>query len=304
MVSRIPQRNLLYITAAIGVILVFANVPTIVTLYSVWAGSTIVCICSLATHLFPDYFGLHSNPALPGRLYYPLGYWNAQGLLAAIATILAIGVACSRRSPTTRGLAAAIVPILALDCFFALSRGALVALGFGLLIWLLIDPERVWTSVWFIAIAVAPILSILVAPKIAVWTQVRGHDGLWGNRVGYRGARSLPSRGSRHISACAVGGFACRSPRDPGFVYRKHPAVLACGLALWAVTAYGGPSAVARSTYDSFTAPMPARARTSQPARLSTLANQDRSELWSVAWRHARMHPLSGSGSGPSSVNG
>jgi O-Antigen ligase len=96
------------------------------------AASVVVCAVGLFSRLRPDLLETTANLAI-NRLAYPLTYWNALGLLAAIGILLLLGLSASRTEwRVTRALAAAAVPILAVTVYFTFSRGALLGLAFAL----------------------------------------------------------------------------------------------------------------------------------------------------------------------------
>ena len=73
------------------------------------------------------------DPTQGALLVGPIGYANALGILAAMATLLAIGLARDERRMAARAIfvAAAVISLVALT--LTSSRGAFVALGVGLL---------------------------------------------------------------------------------------------------------------------------------------------------------------------------
>jgi len=94
----------------------------------------------------------------------PLGYWNALGVIAAIGVVLAVGLA-SRASPrVVRAGAVGSLPVLAVALLFTQSRGALVALVFGLLVYFALDPR-----VRRVALVAAVAALMAAAATSAVW---------------------------------------------------------------------------------------------------------------------------------------
>ena len=65
---------------------------------------------ALVTRLRPDMFGLYDDPVAHGRLYQPLGYWNALGIFAAMTVVLCLGAAMRGRTQWVRVAAAAALP--------------------------------------------------------------------------------------------------------------------------------------------------------------------------------------------------
>jgi hypothetical protein len=54
-------------------------------LYGLAAAAVIVCVVGLVSRLAPDVYPVEPS-FLAGRLSHPIGYWNALGLLAALAS--------------------------------------------------------------------------------------------------------------------------------------------------------------------------------------------------------------------------
>ncbi len=77
------------------------------------AAVTVVCLAGLLSRVAPD---LLSAPptAVDERLSYPVSYWNALGLLAAIGLLVCLHLASgARQSRSVRALGAAAIPPLA-----------------------------------------------------------------------------------------------------------------------------------------------------------------------------------------------
>ncbi len=74
-------------------------------LVGILAAITAVSINGLLTRLFPDQLGVF-DPISGYRLSEPVGYWNAFGILAAMGTLIALGLA-ARSGPAIRCFAAA-----------------------------------------------------------------------------------------------------------------------------------------------------------------------------------------------------
>src|SRR5439155_25169898 len=120
---------LVYPVAALAALLLVRRTTVPQLLLGVWAGIALVCVYALATRLFPDRLG--TTTAIVGRrLAAPIGYWNALGLLAAIGTLLALGLAARARLPV-RALAGSSLVVLVPTLLFTFSRGAWLSLAVG-----------------------------------------------------------------------------------------------------------------------------------------------------------------------------
>src|SRR5438128_1790296 len=123
------------------------------------AGISIVCAAGLISRVAPDVW--HTAPDVSNeRLSYPVTYWNALGLLAALGIVLSFHLTCSfgeRRS--VRVLAAAVLPVLAATLFFTFSRGAIATGAIGLLVYVLVARPHALLSG---ALATAPCTAALI----------------------------------------------------------------------------------------------------------------------------------------------
>ena len=106
------------------------------------AAAVAVCAAGLISRILP-----HVWPTSPGvsnqRLSFPLTYWNALGILAAVGLLLTVALATSdRESRISRAIAAAAVPILATTLLFTFSRGAIAVAIIGTLVYFVIARQR------------------------------------------------------------------------------------------------------------------------------------------------------------------
>lgn len=85
---------------------------------------------------------LTNSFAANGRLDQPLSYWNAMGALAAVGVVLCVRIAADRtRTEPLRVVASvALLPLL-VGLYLTYSRGALAAVGLGLVTLALVAPE-------------------------------------------------------------------------------------------------------------------------------------------------------------------
>ena len=90
------QRSLEYLLGITAALLVARRGRLSLWLGGLALGGAAVSVYSLATRLFPDRFGAFDAHA-GYRLFVPIGYWNALGIFAAVAALLAFGVAVAGR---------------------------------------------------------------------------------------------------------------------------------------------------------------------------------------------------------------
>ncbi|MBA3429422.1 MAG: O-antigen ligase family protein [Actinobacteria bacterium] len=101
-----------------------------------------VVVAALVTRVLPDVF-----PTDPGllndRLSYPLTYWNTLGMLGSLAAIFCLHATTSLRQPApVRVAGAAALPAVAATVLFTFSRGAILAGGFALVLYVLLARPR------------------------------------------------------------------------------------------------------------------------------------------------------------------
>lgn len=130
------------------------------TLVLTWLAMLFVCLAALATRLRPDLFPIPVNLD-PDRLAFPLTYWNALGLFAAIGLILGSHLASSTRVPrSVRVLATAAIPVFAVTVLLTYSRAAIAIGALGLIAYLLLARPRGALST---LLAAAPTTAFAVA---------------------------------------------------------------------------------------------------------------------------------------------
>jgi hypothetical protein len=137
------DRALLYALALV-VFGLFRSRPGDLSLLLRWLTGVLcaVCIVALATRLLPGTFPT-SRVIANDRLTFPLTYWNAMGILSALALVLALHVAASAREPAyARVLAAAAAPAAAVTLYFTFSRGGIAAAFIGLAIYAVLGHPR------------------------------------------------------------------------------------------------------------------------------------------------------------------
>jgi len=103
-------------------------------------GTSIVLAVGLLAKVFP---GTFEPDEIFARLQQPLGYWNAVGALAAINAVLVLWFGTRRHG--YRPLNAVAYPAMAIAVaalLMSYSRGALLAFGIGIAIWLIFAPRR------------------------------------------------------------------------------------------------------------------------------------------------------------------
>lgn len=103
-----------------------------------------VAALGLGSRLLPEIVSVAQGPGSGPRLRYPLGYWNANGVVFGIGAALLLWI--SRRSllPVLRWAAVAALPALLLALYFTYSRGGVLALLVACGCLLALSHDRLW----------------------------------------------------------------------------------------------------------------------------------------------------------------
>ncbi|MDA0182645.1 O-antigen ligase family protein [Solirubrobacter phytolaccae] len=224
----------------------------------------------LSERVLPSIFALDALPSADDRLAHPLTYWNGQGALAAMGLVLAAGLAARGQR-----LAVAAAPILGLDLYLTLSRGAIGAGLAGLAVLVALQPTRAGLRAALVVVAGAALAS---AAALAL-PGVQDVDGSTGQGIVMIAVIAA-------LSAAAY--FAMRADATP--VPRLRPLATAALVALLAGTviavATSGSQGAAGST---------------EAGRLVSVQS-NRYAYWEVAVDVFADHPLQGVGSGAFAV--
>ena len=293
------ERGILYVAAtAAALLLLSTREASAGLLGGIVAGAVLVSLYALGTRLFPGHVGGAYDPSSGYQLAEPIGYWNALGLLAAIAILLAIGFA-THGHLVTRSLAAVAIVVLFPTLYFSFSRGALVALAGGAVMQVVLDPRRARLLVSGLVVTVPAALGVLEASKSHALTAAGAT---------LQTAQAEGSHLTRRLLVLAL--VAAMAPIVLSLVERRlrlperagtilvAATVAGAGLvAVGALVAAGGPVTVVERAADSFTEPLQAGEGDLQ-RRLLSVSGNGRGDYWHVAWTMAREEPLHGTGAG------
>lgn len=103
-----------------------------------------IALLALCSRLLPDLTGLGPGPGGNGRLGYPLGYWNANGLAFAIGTAFCLWMSRRSLNSPLRWIAAGALPALLLALYFTYSRGGVLALLIACGCLIALSHDRLW----------------------------------------------------------------------------------------------------------------------------------------------------------------
>lgn len=259
-------------------------------------GSAIIVVAALALWLFPDLHALGAGYER-GRMSWPISYWNALGVLAALSAVWNLHLACDERThPALRVLGAFIVPVAGAGLFFTVSRGSVLAVAVGLVAYLLLArPRGALTAL--LAVAPATASAVLLADRSS-WT-------LYAFDAGYDvGALPFELAGVAMGGAVALALLLLAQRRWPRFLRPPAPprAVVAAAAlaAVVALAGYGVVDGAARATdawdrfLDSGSVPL-----TDRPGdRFFELGSNGRVDHYEVALDTFEREPLHGTGAG------
>jgi hypothetical protein len=124
---------------------------------ALFAGIAAVCLIGLLSRVLPHTWPTASS-FFASRLSYPLTYWNAEGMLAAIGLILGFHISADQEEHrSVRVLAATLLPGIAATLLLTFSRGAMAVAIVGLLAYCLLT-----------RLSTLPATLLAVAPTTAI----------------------------------------------------------------------------------------------------------------------------------------
>ena len=265
---------------------------------------TSVCLAGLISrvlsHLWPTTPNFYSQ-----RLSYPLTYWNAMGVVAAMATILLVHLSSSLREPrVVRVLAAMLAPATAATLLLTYSRGAIAVAILGIVVYVVVGRPRGLLSA---AVAIIPTAAVGLksaydavllsgehptsAAAVSEGRHVAVILGICMLVAGVlRAALSIqPDRWLARADSSRL--LPRRVRKAPRWAQVGAPAAVA----VIVLVAVGAPSWVSHQ-YDRFIGtdkgPQTAHVR----ERLTDPASNGRKVLWTVAFEQFQAHPVLGQG--------
>ena len=271
-------------------------------LYGLAAASVVVSIAAAATWLLPDVFPAGQDFSRE-RLGWPTSYWNATGLIAALALVwMASLTSSATEREWVRVVAAAMIPFAAATLVFTVSRGAVAVSILGVLIAIATIRSRATPG----AIAtLAPTIGATALIALHVKDLNTAMPSAHALAAGHRTAAVL---GALAVIAAALRAALLRLDRrlmaapvrapNPGARWALGSTVVA--LLLVGFLGLGGPDRVRTAVHD-FTAPETQSVASDVPAaqRFTRLGNNGRIDQWRVAWKDGfRKEPFHGTGAG------
>jgi hypothetical protein len=155
------ERVVVYVAAATAGVLVLRRGSVQALLTGIWLAITITCGYGVLTRMFPDRLGSF-DPIAGIRLSDPVGYWNAFGILAAMGTLLALGLA-ARGGSVVRCFTGCSTVVLTLAVYLTFSRGAWIALFAGMAAAIVVDRRRLQLITTALVLAPWSVIAIWAA---------------------------------------------------------------------------------------------------------------------------------------------
>jgi O-Antigen ligase len=292
------ERALVPAAALASVYCLAGRRPVRLLLGSVLGAIVVVSGYGLLTRLLPDRVGTYDRLAVY-RLAAPIGYWNGLGALAAMGSLVAVGIAASAERTWARVLGAASLVVLVPTLYFTFSRGSWIALGAGLIVLVALDTHRLRTITAILVYAPAPAAAVALASRSHALTHphsalARAADD------GHRLALVLLGLAAAQCLVAVAFGRVQAKWQVARAVRRTYAFVLVLGLVAGLATVFaqfGSPPAIVRHAAHSFAAPPPPN-DTPLNQRLFSFSGNGRWLLWQASWHQAQAHPLLGAGAG------
>lgn len=268
---------------------------------AVGAGCAVIALVALLSRLHPTWFPEDTISqqvvGVEGRLRYPILYWNALAGLVAIGIPLLTWAATNARSYVLRGLAAAVIPAMALTIYFTYSRTGAATAAIAVIAFVALSRRRL--------ALIAPVAVIAAISGVVVWQGSRR-----GALVDALRDSTATSQGTEMIIIVAVAALIVGVvvwalaqaeewrilPGAPSVGRRKAGAIALATLVVAAVAfvGAGGPGRVA-DAFDDFKQPT---ALSDSSDRLTSLGGNGRWQYWSSAVDAFETAPAEGIGPG------
>jgi O-Antigen ligase len=260
--------------------------------------AVVICGYALLTKVFPATLDAHDIYA---RLQAPYGYWNATGLTAAMGVIGCLWLGARRAGHALlSALAYPATGLLLVTLMLAYSRGALVAVAFGVALWFAVVPLRLRGAAVLIvgAIGAGGVVAwdfskhSLSAESVALHARVMAGRQL--------GVLLLAMLVLLAIAGVAIGFSTSRRPLSRAA--RGNAGAVLLSIIALAVIAFAGalaashrglPGSISHG-FHSLTNPH-AAVPANTPGRLTAIGSV-RARYWNEALKIFRAHPALGTG--------
>jgi O-antigen ligase len=258
----------------------------------------LVAFAALASRLLPHALNIGPDLGSGPRLRYPLGYWNANGLVFGIGTAMALWM--SRRSLLAglRWAAVAALTVLLLALYLTYSRGGLLSLIVACACLLALSHDRLWL------LATLAIGSLGTLPALLALQDRRGiADFVAEPDVASEGVTVLLLlAGGIALALALYAGLRRLEGRRGGLTGRavelsRSPVVLRRVAVVVAVAVIAVAAAIGGRAWDQFTA-SDVQFPNQPEHHFGSFSGANRDEFWRVAIDSFEEKPVLGDGAG------
>lgn len=281
------------------------NAAVRVTVGSIATAVTVVAVLAVFSRLDPGSIpGARQTAALlpgtHGRLAWPLNYWNGLSALMALGLPLLLSIVFTHRRPVIQALAAAAVPVVALCAYLTFSRGGMLALAGGVLVFLALSSDRLPKLASGLVLAAGSAAAI--AGAIHRQAIENGDVGAVARHEGRQLLVALALICAGTGLAEAGIGLAVRHGRCPRWLTiskagARRGVLGGIVVALILAVLAGAPTRLSHAWRD-FKRPPSATLKHNSAARFGSLSGNGRYTYWKVAVKATGEHPIGGWGPG------
>jgi O-Antigen ligase len=255
-----------------------------------------VCGVALLSRVAPGL--LHSSAAFVDafgtkRLAYPLGYWNAVGIVGAMTLVMGIAWSAHARSARWRALALAVTPLAGAAVYLSYSRTAVIAAWLGTALVVVLSRNRRLAVEHAVAAALGSAAAVIVVHSEPQIAQGAGSAGAWIVVA----TLAVAAAGCGQVGWFAMPGGPGRRRSRPARALLVANAAAVAGL-LVALALVPRPGVVTRQETSG-----PVAGTAASPVRRDVAARLvstggPRGDLWSAGLRAFRDNPVKGLGAG------
>jgi O-antigen ligase len=265
-------------------------------------GLAAVCVIGLTSRTLPHVWPT-TTQFFADRLNYPLTYWNAEGMVAAMALILGFHLTADAEGHwSVRVIAAALAPAVAATLLLTFSRGSLAVAAIGLVAYCVLT--RVHTLPTAL-IAVVPASAVALrsawdATALATAHPTSPQAISQGHHVAVVVAICMAVAAVLRAALVPLDGRMARSDLVRHPPSRRVRTAIGAGIAatIVVVALALGAAGEASREYDKFVKGTKEAAVTHTRERLTDPANNGRLPLWKAAVHIYQAHALHGTGAG------
>lgn len=259
-------------------------------------GIAAIGVYSLATRLFPELADtatpLRQLPGGQSRLAYPIGYWNALGVLLAVGLPLVLRVGLEARNALVRGLAAATVPAFVAAMYLTSSRAGSLAAVSAVLVFVVACNKRVSAFL---------LLGVTGAGAVVVVSSIHGRSALVNGPLDSAAAASQGHAVALPVAVSCLGAgvvWTIASRQVGRIQVRSLERAVAAALVVLAAAALVAVHPARR--FNEFKQNQIVAVNSPQytTKHLLSASGNGRWQLWTAAGQEWRAHPLAGGGAG------